>query len=40
MRRRTPSEKVAVTIATAAAVWVSGATSFYGSGGINTSDPL
>ena len=40
MRRRTPSEKVAVTIATAAAVWVSVATLFYGSGGINTSGLL
>jgi hypothetical protein len=37
---RTRSEKVAVTIAVAAAVWVLGAATFYGSGGINTSGLL
>ena len=40
MRRRTPSEKVALTIATVAAVWLVGTTLFYSSGGINTSGLL
>ena len=34
---RTRTEKAVVTIAVAAAVWVLGATMFYGSGGINGS---
>ena len=38
--RRTRSEKVAMAIATAATVWVVGATLFYSSGGLNTSGLL